>query len=362
MTLEAPNGETIRLLREFRGISAAQLAEFTGVSRSLIAAIESRGTKGASLTVHAIADGLRVRGALLFRPVPPSVTAGVMHFRKRAGTRRSLEKRLGAAGALFEHVVEVALDGVTTPKDTFPTQLQFASPEEAAAACRDAWEIPDDAPIANLARYMERSGAIIGTFADDESIDAFSWARSRPLVLFNRTSPPSRRRFSLAHECGHLVLHRGRAGGDAAMEQEANEFAAALLLPRKGLRREFPSGRIEWHELLALKRRWGVSVQAILHRAHELEILSSRHYRSCFIHLSRMGWRKCEPGEDIHAEQPELFPAILNALVETSVGRFAEAMASWMPMQLIEDVTGHQFVSRNQGVLSLDDFRQRRLA
>lgn len=54
---------------------------------------------------------------------------------------------------------------------------------------------------------------------------------------------PRRRRFSIAHELGHWVFHRGKTricrpediqerSNGAAIEQEANRFAADLLLPR----------------------------------------------------------------------------------------------------------------------------------
>jgi IrrE N-terminal-like domain len=60
---------------------------------------------------------------------------------------------------------------------------------------------------------------------------------------------PRRRRFSVAHELGHLEMHRTECGlalcssedigdrqsqrADAGQEQEANRFAAALLLPER---------------------------------------------------------------------------------------------------------------------------------
>ncbi len=72
---------------------------------------------------------------------------------------------------------------------------------------------------------------------------------------------PRRKRFSIAHELGHLEMHRyknnlalctsqdlndwGLKQGEVNLEQEANEFAAALLLPERFFahlcRREEPS-------------------------------------------------------------------------------------------------------------------------
>jgi len=65
---------------------------------------------------------------------------------------------------------------------------------------------------------------------------AFStWAGERtaePVIVVSEEEAGDRLRFSEAHELGHLVLHFGRAGGRAReVEQEANDFASAFLLP-----------------------------------------------------------------------------------------------------------------------------------
>jgi Zn-dependent peptidase ImmA (M78 family) len=69
------------------------------------------------------------------------------------------------------------------------------------------------------------------------------------ITISNRIRDYCRRRFSIAHELGHLELHRHGSGlvlctetdidnwspqdEDATIEQEANAFAAALLLPER---------------------------------------------------------------------------------------------------------------------------------
>ena len=69
------------------------------------------------------------------------------------------------------------------------------------------------------------------------------------IAVSNSIENPCRKRFSIAHELGHLEMHRQNSsvmlctnedindwGGrrtDANLEREANEFAAALLLPER---------------------------------------------------------------------------------------------------------------------------------
>jgi Zn-dependent peptidase ImmA (M78 family) len=75
------------------------------------------------------------------------------------------------------------------------------------------------------------------------------------IIGVNESHPPGRQRFTIAHEIGHLVMHRGRpilldrsmrvnwrqdAPDDATdrEEIEANAFAAALLMPDRHVRRQ----------------------------------------------------------------------------------------------------------------------------
>lgn len=68
------------------------------------------------------------------------------------------------------------------------------------------------------------------------------------------------------HEVGHLVMHGSSRPKE--MESQANRFATAVLIPRAAFWREFPKQhyRFDWAGLTAMKRRWGVSIQAIVRR------------------------------------------------------------------------------------------------
>jgi Zn-dependent peptidase ImmA (M78 family) len=44
-----------------------------------------------------------------------------------------------------------------------------------------------------------------------------------------------------------------------------------------------------------LKLRWGVSLQALVRRAHDLGVIANRQYRYLFEQLSARGWRMNEP-------------------------------------------------------------------
>jgi len=93
-------------------------------------------------------------------------------------------------------------------------------------------------------------------------------------ILVNASESLGRQRFTLAHEIGHAYLHKGEQAiidyradldnPDSDKEREANQFAAALLMPRE----EFIE---QWERLLGNKHLlaliFGASKQAIEIRA-----------------------------------------------------------------------------------------------
>ena len=118
-------------------------------------------------------------------------------------------------------------------------------------------------------------------------------------------------RFDLAHECGHLIMHEGIETGDTRTEGEANAFASAFLMPRGAFSVEFRScvnrERLNWSELYEMKKRWRVSVRAIIYRAHFLGLISAQTYRSANVTLNKTGQSKNEELDDvIPMEEPEI--------------------------------------------------------
>lgn len=74
-------------------------------------------------------------------------------------------------------------------------------------------------------------------------------------ILINNDDALTRKRFTIAHEIGHFVLHRGQSFVDSftagetfyrsddnnTLEREANYFAACLLMPAEEVTKRWPS-------------------------------------------------------------------------------------------------------------------------
>jgi Zn-dependent peptidase ImmA (M78 family) len=85
-------------------------------------------------------------------------------------------------------------------------------------------------------------------------------------------------------------------------------------------------------ELLQIKSKYGISMQAILWRAHALEILSDAGYDTLLREFGSRGWRKNEPGECLGIERPVRFKRLLyRALSEDAISLSKAAALSLLP-------------------------------
>jgi Zn-dependent peptidase ImmA (M78 family)/transcriptional regulator with XRE-family HTH domain len=187
------------------------------------------------------------------------------------------------------------------------------SAERIAATVRSHWALPPG-PIRDLTALVERAGVVVG--ASDfggASISGmtFKVPGQPPLVLINAEHPADRMRFTLAHELGHLVMHRFPT---AEMEYEADQFASCLLMPRQDIAPAFAGRRVTLALLAALKREWRVSMQSLLMRAKSLRAVTENQNRYLWQQISSRGWKLREPSElDFPHERPKVLRSIISA-------------------------------------------------
>ena len=97
-------------------------------------------------------------------------------------------------------------------------------------------------------------------------------------IVFNNSKSVVRKRFSVAHELGHL--HMGHVHGNSSIdlgstnfdEQEANHFAANLLMPPTMLRKDIKSGM---KDVDNLAKRYNVSTEAMWWQIDKSGLLNS---------------------------------------------------------------------------------------
>lgn len=267
----------------------------------------------------------RAPGAKLSLPLFRSNASA--HVAARAMLEARLEWAQDVAAALMEYV---DYPDVNLPSRDYtePEQITNEDIEKAACECRDLWRLGRSA-IQDLALAVEGAGVIVVReetgIAQIEGLSAWSEALGRPLILLSADKNNGyRSRFDLAHEVGHLVLHRHiqRTTDNARhklMEAQAHRFAGAFLLPAETFASEVHVPPT-LDDLLLQKRRWGVSAAAIIMRLTALELLDDDG--ALILHKRRSArWGgKSEPGdEDRRPEQPRLLRRTIDLLVEEKV-------------------------------------------
>ncbi len=183
-------------------------------------------------------------------------------------------------------------------------------PREIAKKIRKGWMLPAG-PIENLTAYAERAGILVIWCQFDAPVDGVAMRVNDlpPCVFLNSSCTADRMRFSLAHEIGHLIMHRVPT---ETIEEEANTFAAELLVPEKELRRSLIGGRLTLERLAQQKAHWHVSMQFLLYQAQETGLYTQFQTQYLWKQLSMRGWRVREPAEtDFAHEEPRLFPEIM---------------------------------------------------
>lgn len=178
--------------------------------------------------------------------------------------------------------------------------------EHAAEKLRQIWDV-GERPLDNLVQIAEDREVIVIDWADKSGhFDGLSgWCGNQPVAVINSLFPLDRRRLTLAHEIGHLVMDTSLCG-DVSDEALAFRFGAALLAPADHVSRELPgkSPYLSWGDLKVLKRKYGLSMAAWVRRAYDINRISHTTYKAMNIEYKTLGWHKGEPGQYIGDEEP----------------------------------------------------------
>lgn len=311
-------GDMLRLARQRLGFTQKHAAARLGIAQPVLSRMENG--------VVAPDDALLLKAAQVYQvPVEffelrdpvygPPVSVHAMTRGKSDVTAHELDLITAELNIRLIHLSRF-LEGVdyTATADVPMLDVeQYGNPAKIAGTLRAHWSIPSG-PIKNLTQFVERAGIVIGfSRFGGASVSGvtFRVPGRPPLVLLNRDHPADRMRFTLAHEVGHLVMHRFPTDN---MEEEANKFASALLMPEAEMRQAFAGRRVSLELLAALKPEWKVAMQALLMRASGLNLVSPNQARYLWQQISAKSWRLREPAElDFPPEVPKVLPSIVKA-------------------------------------------------
>ena len=259
---------------------------------------------------------------------------GATYFRSLMKTskkyRLAQEIKMEHIAAIYSFLNEY----VTFPELNLPDlSEETLSPTEVAKVLREYWKLGDK-PIENLMRTVEQNGIVVTTFATDtDDIDAFSQyvdvngTDVYLIALSSNKESASRINLDIAHELGHILLHEWSEDEEVltreefkAKEKEANEFAAAFLMPETSFATDAALEPQNLDYYKQIKRKWKVSIAAMLYRSCDLGIITQGQYQYMMRIMQNKGWRKSEPLDNtMKAAKPALFSDAVDVLLDNKV-------------------------------------------
>jgi len=330
----------------YRGMTLTELAKRTEISKQSLSLYENGNNTPDHKKVTLLSKELRFPYDYFFQKDNYIAKTETTYFRSLASANK---KDRIAQSIKLEYVArmyEILLEYISFPTmnlpivnfegydDVFECESIKATQEieDIATTVREYWGI-GTGPVRDLQYLLEKNGIIItGVDTGENKIDAFSQRTIVSgsdiyfiaVVLGNR--PEGRIRFDMAHELGHILLHPWSEDLEAitkeefkARERQANMFASAFLLPKNSFSKDISAYPTDLQYYQFLKKKWKVSIQAMIYRTHQLKIITDNQYQYLMRQVSKNGWRMKEPGDKPYILSESIFQGAVDLLVEQNV-------------------------------------------
>lgn len=331
------NPKRLTLARKRRRLSGEGLARLVGVTPVTISKLEKGLHDPAPKTLDAIVKILEFPKEFFYGDDIDSPSQEAASFRSL--TSMTAKERDGVLAAVS--LAYLLSDWVTArfnlPEANLIDLSLERDPEKAALSLRQRWTLGEQ-PIGSMIKLLESKGVRVFSLSENtKNVDAFScWRDNTPYVFLNTFKSPEHSRFDAAHELGHLVLHKHGGPHQKAAEFEANTFASCFLMPEADIRSTI-SYVTSINQLIQIKKRWGVSVAALVYRLHKVGILTDFKYRSLYIQINKMGYRTKEPNE-LPREDSVVWKKVLTELWSDGITKNHIADDLHIPSKEIENL------------------------
>ncbi len=249
-------GKRIREFRKKFGNTQDDLAEWLGLSRASIAQMELGNRDVDSVELERIADFFGCDPLAFFKDEPVPVDSIAVLFRANADLEESMELRQCVSGCLklgreVANLREI-LAIETEPSSGVLFELQ---------APRNKWDAVEQGsriaererrrlelghlPVTDIVKLIESQGICTGQHEMPPDVSGFTILdrTGGSFIFVNRRHPGVRKRFSFAHEYGHVIMDTDRvvsvsrlSKSSEMLEVRANAFAASFLVSEEGCR------------------------------------------------------------------------------------------------------------------------------
>lgn len=295
------NPTQIKLARESRGYSQSQLADkISGLAQSNLSKMEKGLLPVTDKMIERIAQVLSYPVSF-FEKKTQHTPIGAFYYRKRSSLTKKTLMVMEAKRDVIRLIVDQLLDSVDIPEYQAPSMkvTPNLSARDIARRIRNYLCLPAG-PIVDPVTVLENHGIIIYEmdFNTDKLMGfTIHTDKGQPIIFLNSNMPNDRKRFTLAHELGHLIMHLPFPEldiEDKVIELQADEFAGEFNMPILDAYNDLSQVRL--NTLGLLKSYWKISKAAILKQAVAARTITADRYKYFMIELSRSGERKQEKG------------------------------------------------------------------
>lgn len=264
--------QKIKNARALKGLSQQELADMIGVSKQMICKYEKGESIPSSPNLLKLGKSLKVKIDYFFKP--SKIELGVLNFRKKSSFSKKKQESL-------EQLIKLNLENYLEVENLLQIDYSFKNSignekinsiqdiEKIVLSLRNEWEIGLD-PIHNIIQLLEDNEIkVIELFDVEDSFDGLATFVNNkfPVIVVNGNFLVERKRFTLLHELGHLLLNLP----DCDLKEEenyCNKFASEFLFPKKMVVKEFGIKRdlISLNEFIEVQKKYGMSISAIIYR------------------------------------------------------------------------------------------------
>ncbi|MFO7867413.1 MAG: XRE family transcriptional regulator [Candidatus Aminicenantes bacterium] len=302
--------------RKMAGLSMEDLVSKTGrvVTRQSVSKYEKGVMRPSPEVLRKLAEAMNVQTGFFSRGRKMNLAR--LQFRQKSKLSRKEEESLKFKTIDYlgcSHELEARLGrkiSFINPAGR-KTVSSISDVEAATKEIRQAWHM-GQAPVVNLLGLLEEKGIKVYLTDSEEEFDGLT-ARNQDchVIILNKDRPLDRLRFTAAHELAHIMFDLTHHVGHE--ERLCHSFAGSFLIPGEALRDFIGSKRkkISLWEWKHVKEIYGISMQAAIHRAYELQVISSHYFNDLLRMLKRNGWDRTEPFGYKGKEEASRFKKIL---------------------------------------------------
>lgn len=313
-----PNPQMVVLAREMRGITQKELcSKVPNLTQGNLSRMEKGLLNITSETLTILAEELEFPEKFFFQETPVNRISN-FYYRKRLSMSKKVLQITDAKMHVISSCVDDLLNSVELVSIDIPkikVDNTSNTPEDIARIARKFFDVPTG-PIKDLVEILERKGIIIKELEfNTDKFDGITLItkKGQPIIFINISIPNDRKRFTLSHELGHLIMHitfeLDLEVSEKEIEREANVFAAEFLMPELEIRKDLIY--ITYSKLSPLKEYWMTSKSSLIYRAHQLGCIGEDKYKNLLIELSRQGERRHEKVE-VKFQNPNLLHRIID--------------------------------------------------